>query len=75
MLFDNGWFRVTGMCRNGRKTAHYFFNDQPIHVMKNGLFKEEPDFTQRYSNNTNKCKKCLSILQAYSKIGLENRLI
>jgi len=74
-IYDNGWFRLTGLCRNGKKTAHYFFNDKPIHVLKTGLFKEEPDLTKRYSHNGYQCKICLNILQAYSKIGLENRLI
>jgi len=75
MIFDNGWFRVVGMCKNGRKTAHYFFNDVPIHVLRTGLFKEAPDITKRYSSDGYQCKKCHSILEAYSKIGLQNRLI
>jgi len=75
MLYDNGWYRISGMCRNGRKTAHYFFNDKPIHALRSGLFKEDPNIDKRYSSNGYQCKKCLDILQAYSKIGLENRLI
>jgi len=74
-IFDNGWFRITGLCRNGRKTAHYFFNDKPIHVLKDGLFKQGIEFDKRYSNNGRKCKKCLHILASYSNIGLENRLV
>jgi len=73
MMYDNGWFRITGNCRNGRKKAHYFFNDRPIHVLTSGLFKEEPDFNLRYNSDGIKCKKCLNILNAYSKIGLQNR--
>jgi len=74
-ITDNGWYRVTGNCRNGRKTAHYFFNDKPIHVLTSGLFKDNIDFSNRYSNNGRKCKKCLLILKAYSTIGLQNRLV
>jgi len=74
MIYPDGWFRVNGNCRNGRKSAHYFFKDKPIHVLTSGLFKEEPDYSQRYSNNGRKCKKCLNILSSYSNIGLENRL-
>jgi len=73
-IYDNGWYRVTGNCRNGRKTAHYFFNDKPVHVLTSGLFKEEPNYSTRYSNRGRKCKKCLNILETYSNIGLENRL-
>jgi len=72
-IFDNGWFRVNGMCRNGRKSAHYFFNDKPIHSLRNGLFKEEVDFTKRYSNNGYKCKTCIAILNSYD--NLENRCV
>jgi len=74
MIYDNGWFRVMGLSRNGKKHAHYFFNDKPIHSLKTGLFKEEADYSKRYSSNDKKCKKCLTILTAYLKIGLENRL-
>jgi len=73
--YDNGWYRINGMCRNGRKNTHYFFNDKPIHVIKHGLFKEEPDLTKRYLSAGRQCKICISILKAYSTIGLENRLI
>jgi len=72
-IYDNGWYRVSGMCRNGQKLAHYFFNDKPIHVLTSGLFKDTIDFTNRHSNNGRKCKKCINTLEAYSKIGLENR--
>jgi len=73
MQYDNGWFRVSGMTRNSRKTSHYFFNDKPIHVLSSGLFKQQVEYDKRYSNVTNKCKKCIIILHTYSKIGLENR--
>jgi len=73
LIFDNGWFRIERVGANGVKRSHYFFNDKPIHSFKTGLFKEDPDFTKRYSFDTNKCKKCLNILQAYSTIGLQNR--
>jgi len=75
MLYDNGWFRVAKMNRRGRQNAHYFFNDEPIHVLKTGCFKEKIDHTKRYSNNGKKCKTCLILLQTYSKIGLENRCV
>jgi len=63
-----------GLCRNGKKHTHYFFNDEPIHSLKT-VFKEEEDYSKRYSSNVSKCKRCIQILQAYSKIGLENRLV
>jgi len=74
MIYDNGWFRVMGLSRNGKKHAHYFFNDEPIHSLKTGLFKEEEDYSKRYSSNVSLCKKCLNIIASYSKIGLQNRL-
>jgi len=73
MLYDNGWFRVSGMTRNSRKTAHYFFNDKPVHVLSAGLFKQEVEYDKRYSSRGRKCKKCLIIIETYSNIGLENR--
>jgi len=73
-MFDNGWFRITGLSQSGKKSAHYFFNDEPLHVIKNGLFKEEPDFNKRYSHNGRKCKLCETIIHAYRFIGLDNRL-
>jgi len=72
-IFDNGWFRVSGMTRNGRKTAHYFFNDKPIHILTTGLYKESIDHTLREISTGRKCKKCIIILETYSNIGLENR--
>lgn len=74
-IYDNGWFRVSGMTRNSRKTSHYFFNDKPIHVLSSGVFKQVVEFDKRYSNLSHKCKLCLNILKAYSTIGLENRLV
>jgi len=38
------------------------------------LFKEEEDYSKRYSSNVSLCKKCLNIIASYSKIGLQNRL-
>jgi len=73
MNFDDGWFRISGMSTNSRKMAHYFFKDNPLHVLKNGLFKESVDYNKRHSHNGRKCKLCLNIIEAYSKIGLENR--
>jgi len=73
MQYDNGWYRVHGMCRNGRKTAHYFFNDKPIHALSEGVFKQQVEYDKRYSNLGRKCKKCLMILDTFSKICLENR--
>jgi len=73
MIYPNGWFRVSGMTRNSRKTSHYFFNDKPIHILTSGLFKQSVEYDKRYSNVSNKCKKCIIIIETYSNIGLENR--
>jgi len=62
------------MCRNGRRSAHYFFNDKPIHILTDGVFKEEVDHSKRYGSNGRKCKTCSNILKAYSKIGIAERL-
>jgi len=72
MIYDNGWFRITGVCKQGRKLAHYFFNDEILHTVK--VFKEEPDYTKRYSSEGRKCKRCEQIIHAYRFIGLNNRL-
>jgi len=74
LIYDNGWFRVMGLSRNGKKHTHYFFNDKPLHTLKTGLFNEEADFSKRYSSTVSKCKKCMIIIAAYSNTGLENRL-
>jgi len=73
MIYPDGWFRVTGLTRNGRRTAHYFFNDKPIHILYNGLYKENVDHTARQFSTGRKCKKCIVILETYSNIGLKNR--
>ena len=72
-IYPNGWYRITGLSKQGRKSAHYFFNDAPIHILKQ--FKEIPDFTKRYLNDGRKCKRCEQIINAYRFIGLENRCI
>jgi len=69
MNYDNGWYRIIG----GTCSTHYFFNDKPIHALKHGNF--QTDYSRRYSCCFRPCKKCKEILQAYSKIGLANRLI
>jgi len=73
MIYDDGWFRISGVNRCGKKSSHYFFKDEPIHVLSSGMYKEKVDYTKRQSNNSRKCKVCLNILTAYSNIGLENR--
>jgi len=73
--YDDGWYRINGITNNGKKNAHYFFNDKPIHQIHYGLFKEVADCSIRYSSDGRKCKTCIIILNAYSKIGLENRCI
>jgi len=67
MIYDNGWYRVIGI---KQKHSHYFFNDQPLHVLKHGSL-EEFDCSRRYIFETRKCKTCLIILDSYS--DLENR--
>jgi len=74
-IYDDGWFRIIGYSRTGRKQAHYFFNDKPIHLIKSGSFKEEIDHSNRYSSNSKKCKVCLNIIESYRNIGLEHRCI
>jgi len=71
-IYDNGWYHIIGI-KTRRCNAHYFFNDSPIHNLKQGNFIT--DLSRRYPDNTRPCKKCLFILSSYSKIGLENRLI
>jgi len=74
MIYDNGWFRVSGNNKCGRRTSHYFLDDQPLHAISSGLYKETIDISQRHLSEGRKCKTCLGILTAYSKIGIENRL-
>jgi len=76
MNYDNGWYFIIGMKYRRRSNCHYFFNDKLIHstigpwgsldVSKRRFIKE---------SEQKRCKKCLETLRAYSKIGLENRLI
>ena len=68
-LFDNGWYHIIG--GQGGRHTHYFFNDKPLHVLNFGQFPI--DCSKRYANECNKCKFCINILKAYSKIGLQNR--
>jgi len=69
MIYPNGWYRIMGI---KIKHAHYFFNDKPIHSLKHNF---EVDYSKRFTCNRRLCKRCISILQAYSKIGLQHRLI
>jgi len=67
MIYDNGWYRIVG----STVTTHYFFNDKPIHKIKNSI---KTDFSKRYANNYKHCVRCSLILSAYGHIGLVNRL-
>jgi len=69
-IYDNGWYRIIGI---KIKHAHYFFNDEPLHVLNHGVLANI-DYSKRFTCNRRLCKRCISILQAYSKIGLQNRL-
>jgi len=69
MIFDNGWYRICGV---KRKSSHYFFNDKPLHVLKHGN-QDEIDSSKRYTFDKRKCERCMNILKAYAKIGLQNR--
>jgi len=73
MIYDNGWFRISSVNKCGRKSAHYFFNDKPLHMISSGLYKETIDFSNRHVSEGRKCKTCQNILTAYSKIGIANR--
>jgi len=71
MIYDNGWFRICGV---PRKMVHYFHNDKPIHVLKHGVMNDLIDCSERYSfEGGRKCKTCMNILTAYSKIGIAKR--
>jgi len=69
-IYDNGWYRIVGITRSN---THYFFSDKPIHALKYAM-GYSADFDKRYASNGRKCKRCINILKAYSKIGLQNRL-
>jgi len=75
-IYDNGWYYIVGIKARRNCNVHYFFNDNPIHILKQ--FHFETDFSKRYTlpeKDQRRCGRCLAILQTYSKIGLENRLI
>jgi len=69
-IYDNGWYRIIGIKINH---AHYFFNDKPIHCLNAGPYAV--DYSKRFTSNRRLCKRCINILQAYSKIGLQNRCV
>jgi len=69
-IFDNGWYCI----KSSTYICHYFFNDKPIHKLNHGLIGNT-DYSKRYPADHKNCKRCIDILRAYSKIGLENRLI
>jgi len=75
-IYDDGWYYIVGIKARRICNTHYFFNDKPIHSLKYGGI--ETDYTKRYSlpeKDQRHCGRCLTILQAYRHIGLENRLI
>jgi len=75
-IYDNGWYFIIGMKYRRRSNCHYFFNDKLIHSTK-GIWGSL-DYSKRRSikiSEQRRCKKCIKILDAYSTIGLENRLI
>jgi len=74
-IYDNGWYYIIGI-KTKRCNCHYFFNDKPIHDLKQGNYIT--DYSRRYAvedKDRRSCGRCLAILQAYRSIGLENRLI
>jgi len=75
-IYDDGWYYIVGIKARRVCNVHYFFKDKPIHKLK--YADCDIDYSTHYfipEKDQRRCGRCLAILQAYSHIGLENRLI